>query len=528
VAREVLERGNWPGWTNLIAWPHGGALYFIDTFNALFTLPVQLLLGPVVTQNLIIGGALWFTALSGWALARHVVRDDLAALPAGIIFGFSPHLLSQAHNGITEALNAGWFALFLLSFLRLLDAPSPRRGALCGITLVLTSLFNWYYAIFAILSASILLGARVLDAAVPTAWRRVLRASLVGLGLFIPLAGGGLFLLGRSMSAGDALVSRDPEFVWRSLLQHNYTDIQCFFRPGRFYSPDLKALYGEELLIVTYIGWVALLIAGVGFLVERHRKDLWPWVWLALLFWVFALGPFLNVGGEYVEVSGRRIPLPFLAFFDLVPLFSRISHPFRFVVGVEVCLGIGVAMALRRLTLVRPTLFSRVATGVVGLAVLAETIFASPAPLPVASSIAQIPDAYGFVKADPEPGAVLDLPIAVPLLERAVYNWYQVFHERPIPYTLNEPVPPGLRNNLLASYMLALEAGRARIPPRTIPDLELVMASRILARQGYRYVVVHGRFYPEVKRVQVHSLLGALFGPPVAEDDASTTVYRIP
>jgi hypothetical protein len=35
-----------------------------------------------------------------------------------------------------------------------------------------------------------------------------------------------------------------------------------------------------------------------------------------------------------------------------------------------------------------------------------------------------------------------------------------------------------------------------------------------LAAQGYRYIVLHERLYPEFKRVQVEALLTGLFGAP--------------
>jgi hypothetical protein len=228
-----------------------------------------------------------------------------------------------------------------------------------------------------------------------------------------------------------------------------------------------------------------------------------------------------------VEIAGRRLPLPFLAFFEALPLFSRISHPFRFVIGVELGLGIAAAWGLARLMRGRPAWMSWLLGIATAGLVLTETFAASPTPLPVATSRAVLPDGYSFLLEDEEDGAVLDLPIAFPLLERAVYNWYQVHHGRPIPYTLNEPLPPGLRHNQLARFILDIEAGRARLLPRTLPDLELVTSSRVLARQGYRWVVVHDQLYPELKREQIQAVLNAVLGPP-AHDDAELTIYRVP
>ncbi len=527
VGHEILDLQQWPGWTDLIAWPFGGALYFIDTLNALLTLPVQALFGPVVAHNVVIGGSLWFSAFCAWLLARHLVRDDAAALVAGTAYGFCPHLLAQAHNGITESLNIGWLALFVLLLLRLLERPRLGRALAAWLAVVACGLFNWYYGLFAGLITVILLTWRALQPHHRTRWKRFLALGLAGGAVLGPLAIAGLWALKSSMDAPDALVNRDYDFVWNSLLYHNMSDLQCFFRPGRFYSPDLKALYGEDLLIVTYIGWVLMGLAAAGLLTRRPLRDMLPWLCVALIFWIFALGPYLYAFGEYTEIDHHRLPLPFLLFFEALPLFSRISHPFRFVVGVELALGILAAWSLAWWARGRARHRVWVMCMAASSLVLAETWLASPAVLPVAHSTARVPGGYAQLLQDSEPGAVLDLPIAFPLLERAVYNWYQVHHERSIPYTLNEPLPPGLRGNQLARFILTIEAGRARLLPRTVPDLELVLSSRILSRQGYRWVVVHDQLYPKLKREQIHVILAALLGPPTHED-GELTLYRIP
>ena len=525
VGQEVLEHGRWPGWTNLIAWPTGGALYFIDTFNALASMPVQALFGPVVTHNVVVAGSLWFSAFCAWLLARHVVRCDSAALVAGAAYGFCPHILAQAHNGITESLNIGWLALYLLALLKLLEKPSLRWGLLTWVALSLCGVFNWYYGLFAGLITVVMLLWRIrVD---PPRWGAFLRWGVTGAVLVGPFAAAALWALKSSMDAPDALVNRDADFVWNSLLYHNMSDLQCFFRPGAFFSPDLKALYGEELLIVIYVGWLLIALAVVGMLVTKPRRRLWPWLLVAVIFWVFALGPYLYAFGEYVEIGGRRLPLPFLAFFEALPLFSRISHPFRFVLGVELGLGILAAAGMARLLRgYKPWLRFGLGAAVAGL-VIAETWVASPTPLPVATSAARLPEGYAYIIEDEVEGAVLDLPIAFPLLERAVYNWYQIHHGRPIPYTLNEPLPPGLRDNQLSRFILDVESSRARLLPRTLPDMELVVSSRVLARQDYRWVVVHNRLYPELKREHIHGVLNAVLGPP-AHDDSELTIYRVP
>ena len=83
---------------------------------------------------------------------------------------------------------------------------------------------------------------------------------------------------------------------------------------------------------------------------------------------------------------------------------------------------------------------------------LLEYRYGSPATLPVPTSDAVIPKAYAEMRSDPEPGAVLDLPLAVPNLERAVYVWYQTAHGRLVPWGLNDPIPEPLLREPVHSH----------------------------------------------------------------------------
>lgn len=149
----------------------------------------------------------------------------------------------------------------------------------------------------------------------------------------------------------------------------------------------------------------------------------------------------------------------------------------------------------------------------------------SPATLPIPHGEAQISVAYRDMKTDPVAGAVLDLPLSLPNLERAVYVWNQSVHERPIPWGLNDPMPTPLRKNLVTQTLLQIEGRHAKTLPAVLPYLDLVVSARVMARQGYRYIVVHESFYPTFKLTQTQQLLQALFGEPKRYDDV--TVYMI-
>ena len=511
---EALKEGTWPAWTQLLAFPNGGTLYFIDTVQAVISAPIQWLVGPAMAFNIVIMFGFALSAWGAWLLAYRLTGDAICSGVAMVIYGASPHLLGQAYNGISETVCAGWLPIALWCLLNFLDRPTWRRAVILGASMAMTMLTSWYYGLFAIMATAIIVVWKAARQPWVQPWVRSLirlgGAAFCGLALVFPA----LILFRTSLDAGDALVTRDPEFVEASLLYHNITDVVAFFRPTKIPSPDLLALYGEELVIVIYLGWVGLFLLGYALLATRRHREFGPWVWLALLFFVFSLGPYLNMNGGMVEYDGRRIPLPFLPLFDALPLFSRISHPFRFVIGVSLAISLLAAHGLRHMT--RHVGKTRKTILVVSLSCLALVEFhlGSPATLPVPTSDAVIPQAYKDMAQDPEEGAVLDLPLTVPNLERAVYVWYQTVHGRPVPWGLNDPMPEQLLRNRFTATLIRMEAQRSQSHSPALPELDLVVGSRGLAQQGYRYIVLHERLYPPFKRRQVEALLTGLFGAP--------------
>ncbi len=523
---EELGAGRLPTRTDLMNMPDGGRLFFIDTFGALASLPIQLLVGPVAAYNAVMVGSFVVAALGAWALARHVVRTargdapavDQAAVFAGVAYASSPHLIAQAYNGITETMFAAGLPIATLAVLRLTERPTVLRALAAGTAVALCVLANWYYGLFAVIGSAILLVSaavarreRIHWAALPT---RLAGAVAITAALVTPVLMG----FAASIDEQDALVRRDPAFVWQSLVTHNITDLVSVFRPGRVYSPDLKALHGEDLLIVTYVGWALTTGALWGLFRMRRWRDRLPWMAWILVFFVLMLGPYLNIGGEYVTVADRRIPLPFLALYDAIPAFQRISHPFRFVVPVQ--LGLAV-LAARGLADAPPVL--RI---LAPLVVVFEVCRLSPAPWPIARSDASVPT-YVSALAEGPPGGVIDLPITVPNLERAVYLYWQTRHGRPSPYTLNEPLPGLLARSHLARVLLVAEAGRLDSLPPVLPHLDLVVSARALGEVGVRYVVVHEPLYPPDRLATTLTILRTALGPELVRTDDHRRIWSV-
>lgn len=518
VAHE-LGQGHLPLSTNLMHFPEVSRLFFIDTFGAVLTLPIQWLAGPVVAYNSAFFLSFWTASFCAWALCRQLLNthyaagpsNDRAALLGATAYALAPHLLAQAYNGITETLNAAGLPLTMWALVRLYERPDRRRSLEGALAFGVSMLANWYYGLFGAIGAALYLLLMAIWRRERIHWR-ALPLALGGMGL------GSIFIFGPALAGfsstleGEgAMVSRDREFVWKQLITHNVTDPLTFFHPGKFYSPDLKALHGEDLLIVVYLGWVLMGLAALGLWRLKRWRDGAPWLFWALFFAIMALGPYLYLDGQHILLEGRRIPLPFLAFFNALPMFERISHPFRFVMGVSMGLGVLGSFGFQIL----PNWGRALALGLLST----EFLLASPAVWPLPRASAAIPSIYETVLADPDPGALLDLPVMIPNLERAVYLYWQTEHQRPGPYALNEPLPEVLGRSHLIRAILAAEGSRMDHLPPMLGELDLVVAGRSLGRLGFRYIVVHGDLYPPIKREQVLSILRMALGPETQHEN---------
>jgi hypothetical protein len=138
-----------------------------------------------------------------------------------------------------------------------------------------------------------------------------------------------------------------------------------------------------------------------------------------------------------------------------------------------------------------------------------------------------MPTYVTVLNADPAPGAVIDLPVSVPNLERAVYLYWQTAHGRASPYSLNEPLPRILARSHLARTVMVAEGARMGSVPPVLPQFDLAISGRALAEAGVRFVVVHEPLYPPDRLQQVLTILRAALGPETLPTDDGRRIWRL-
>ena len=130
--------------------PHRNTLAYSEANigAGVLALPAWLLTRNAHTAfNVVLLAAFAASLVATWLLARRLSGDGWAAAVVAPIFAFCPYLFSHVTH-IQLSMAAG-LPLSMLALHRLVDAPSPSRGVVLGITLAAQALSCAYYGIFA-------------------------------------------------------------------------------------------------------------------------------------------------------------------------------------------------------------------------------------------------------------------------------------------------------------------------------------------------------------------------------------------
>ena len=461
--------------SDLIWYPLGIdlVLYTYNFFHALFAQPLMLAANLPFASNLAL---LTGTVLSGygvfllvrWLLAAHTTTPtgdaaavSIAAFTAGLLYAFASNRAVYATLGHYDMVTTQWIPFYALALLRSLDLDLPRRArlrtaALAGLFLafnglaeMITALFLGIFTLIGVASMLIDSLRRRNNAAAPGATVRAILAT----GLVI---GGVTFVVWSPVLIPILVQFFTDDFSlqgWGEAIPLS-TDLLGWFTPT-----VLHPLFGgdvvEELRRVqlraldlgvtgfrdvntVFLGWVSLALAIMGAVIYRSRVRIW--IWTAVIFGIFTLGPFLQINGRYrFDLDGveATAPLPFAALHYL-PIIKANRAPNRNSVLLMLALAVLTAYAVYWLQgWLRRRNASRAWQVAVPIA-LAVLILFEHLALPLPLSDARIPALYDTIAADPRPVSVLHTPLGwrnsfgVFGPERTQLQYYQTAHGKPM------------------------------------------------------------------------------------------------
>ena len=423
---------------------------------------------------------------SGWAayrLSRWLGGSRAGAFLCGFLFAFGAYRMSNLGN--LNQLQTQFVPLALLFILRFCATRRTRDLAAAFATLAVQSYFGWYYAFHIAFMFALVLACAIgfrWSAGSPPPWRRLLVCA--GLTLIV-MAPGALpywqlhaTLPGFRRSLGKAAIySADVVDYLRSSRENLMSRLLHLPRGDLAYAP------GIVTVALAFVAWWrarAERLANVQLSVYPLRRLDRAFAWIAGSAFVLSLGPILKIAGLTLPV-----PLPYAAFYYVVPGFAGMRAPGRF---AEIVLLIGAVFAARGYDVLRERVSAPAARAALLAAVTAAsflTAMSASIPLVEYPDRATMPAAWKWIARQPGAFAILELPMPSSEAEEserdAVRQIWVLHHGK-------------ARADGVSGFSSPAHEG-FRALMRSFPDRLTV---RAIAERGVRFVIVsYAEYAPE-------------------------------
>ena len=324
--------------TTYLHYPSGANLMWNTSivFPALVLAPVTIAFGPITAYNVLCVTAVASSAWCGYLAARRFTQSWWAAVVGGLLYGFSPYVVSQSlgHPNLALAFYPALAVIFADEILVRQRARPWRLGVLLGAVTALQ-----------LMTSEELLGETVIMAVPGLVALALLHRAEVRQRLHYVLRVAGPALLTFVALAGYPLYVQllGPERIHGALWYLNYyvATLERFVVPSnvQLLGPGPRSVLGDSGV---YVGIPLLLLAVAAVVWLRRRTVVVVAAVTLASAMVLSLGGFLNVWDGH----STPVPLPWLPI-DVLPFFNDIL-PIRVMLFGYLALGILVAFFLDR------------------------------------------------------------------------------------------------------------------------------------------------------------------------------------
>jgi len=526
--RAIVDLGTNPLCTDMIFYPLTDVPVMWQTpINEFFTIPIQMVLGLVLTNNLLFLASFVLSGYTAYRLGFYVTGSRAASFIVGLIYAFAPYHF--AHGlGHLSLITLQWLPLAALCTLRLIESPGVKTSFWAGLTMALAGLSSPYYLVFFAFPFGLTFVVYHLWADPGRFLRRRFLVCLVA-SLLIAIAVSSPFYFSYLHLDPDLRETIDS--LSETALGES-ADLLCYVIPSAWhpvFGEKAAPFYGNftsgNLAEMTlFLGYTASVLSSWAIFRVRDRKTLF-WTAFGVLALVFSLGPILHINGKAL------FPLPYALLLKIPPLRAfRVPSRYGIMVtlAVSVLSGFAVRDIIDRLQ-VRPA--TRLAVvGILAVFICFESVFMFPFEV----SKASIPEFYDRLAADPEEYAVLEVP------SRGIswYQYYQTHHEKKLIYGYVGKMPPRLFHFTTSTPFVSQLMHAPEWLPEQFAATEDVhellplteVGQRILTNYNIRYVILHKQL-PEVPLLPhefqtIRSFLNTALGAPAYEDEM-LVAYRV-
>jgi len=465
---------------------------------------------PYATHNGAILTALTLSFVFAWAFAETLGASAAMAAAFAVAFTYCPYLFARTAH--IQLMMTFGMPLALRAFHRLVDAPSPRRGALLGAALAIQALACAYFGIFAGLTVglgTIYYGYTRQLWKSRAYWIAIGLGAIVSVGLVVPFF---LPYIRVQQELGFTRLIEDAEMYsadWQAWLassawahrwmlpwleRWNEVLFPGFLLPllaiaGAWLGLRSRAALRQRALPASsdYADLAREQHTKVGpavparpdtaatALSERYRRETTAFYALVavIAFWA-SFGP---KAGLYTVL------------YHTIPVFTFLRAPGRFGILVVLALGVLMLVALRTLLESKPIRTQRVAGGAVALLLLGEY---TTAPIRLEDA-APAPEAHRRLASMP-PGAVVELPfwyIRSDFPRHSRYMLLSAYHWHPLINGYSDHIPQWFRDEVIRISSFP-----------TAESLQIVVG-----RHQARYAIFHTRYYDGRSRQRLRERL---------------------
>ena len=539
---EILK-GDYPRIAEYHGFPSRSYVIFFDPITAWSYTGLRFALPPIASFNLALIANLALAGVGAFLLTRYLTGRNLPSFIAGLIYAFNPYMISlPLSSGVSELIHIGWIPLFILFILKTLREAgwgNPIAAGVCFFLsiyacshhialIVFWLLFFVVYCLFFLkdtdrdLSLGRDLKIHDNNRSRTFPGRVLPRLGLAGAIALIlslhPLYGilKTFYLQEETVKSHFADSGEGPFYLKEyqpGNLNHHAAFLIDYLRPGK------DNLHRVEATTVfhrtTYLGFIPIILALIGIGWFRRRFLLF-WASAGLFFIALTLGPYL-IFNRSIFLPGPYSPFYLFGYY-IIPLLRFLIELIRLVPMVMLSLALLAGYGFARVSK-RWRSGTRIAlTAVLSLLILGEYLVISPAPFPVDRVDIKVPQVYRSIGAEPGRKAILGIPFfdrGSPLITQERF-YFQLAHWKPISDWYAGINPNYRARNPLFAYLAHLENPEPFEKQLPADEAEMERGFKMLAEDGYGYIVLNRNLYNPRTYEKVRRLLDELAGPPEA------------
>jgi hypothetical protein len=359
---------------------------------------------PILAENLSILMTFPLSAIAMFLLSFYLTKNIFASILSGLFYAFSYPRLSQI--GHLPTISNQWLPLYILSLLTFLKDGKRRDFALTCLWYILSIASSIYFGVFLIPVTACIVFINFLKRIRNHTFHEYGKFIITALPVLIPF----FLILGVILLPYVRLKIENPQ-IKRSIddmthLRANPVDYISVLPTSINLFKTLPVNTNEHVLFPTL---TLILLSGIGILASYKRKRYMVCIFMLTAFVSFILSLGNEQSFSIGSFSTGTLKMPYYYMYKIFPIFQIVRVPARFGIFVVLSLSALSAMGINYLMKVKT---GKLISGLL-LCLFFIEVWQIRTPYVSIPSGASIPKVYGWVRLQPEPMILAEVPISL-------------------------------------------------------------------------------------------------------------------